>query len=288
MRQADTWYETFREYKNKGNITFFSSQSPYIDVSINDFHLYSHWMGPKETMRAHQWSGDVLVKMMVSDISVQGDTGERYYDPDKRRIKGQVIDSSNNVVDIGFPVLLQKLSGEGVSLKTGEWIEANWHSPILIYPLDVNKSLKDWGQWTTFLQKDTCPMCLYPRKDFLIAELSVSKLYLSPNQRWLGYVYAVFNDHKTDLHQLNLADNVRFYEDAMTALKAVNKAFHPEKMNIDNLGNKIPHLHWHIIPRYAGDENWRNPTWADWYEGKHSHLSREQYKTIMSAIKAFL
>ena len=46
---------------------------------------------------------------------------------------------------------------------------------------------------------------------------------------------------------------------AVTAIVAVCK---PDHMNVESLGNVMPHLHWHVIPRYKRDGRWGQPIWA--------------------------
>jgi diadenosine tetraphosphate (Ap4A) HIT family hydrolase len=36
----------------------------------------------------------------------------------------------------------------------------------------------------------------------------------------------------------------------------------PDKINLACLGNLTPHLHWHVIPRYADDPHFPLPIWA--------------------------
>jgi diadenosine tetraphosphate (Ap4A) HIT family hydrolase len=36
----------------------------------------------------------------------------------------------------------------------------------------------------------------------------------------------------------------------------------PGKVNLASLGNQVPHLHWHVIPRYADDAHFPKPIWA--------------------------
>jgi diadenosine tetraphosphate (Ap4A) HIT family hydrolase len=44
---------------------------------------------------------------------------------------------------------------------------------------------------------------------------------------------------------------------------AVNDAFHPRKLNIESLGNGVPHLHWWLTPRYEADARPHAPIWED-------------------------
>ena len=36
----------------------------------------------------------------------------------------------------------------------------------------------------------------------------------------------------------------------------------PTKMNLASLGNVVPHLHWHVIPRFADDTHFPQPVWG--------------------------
>ena len=37
----------------------------------------------------------------------------------------------------------------------------------------------------------------------------------------------------------------------------------PDKINLASLGNAVPHLHWHVIPRWCNDRHFPKPIWAD-------------------------
>jgi diadenosine tetraphosphate (Ap4A) HIT family hydrolase len=51
-------------------------------------------------------------------------------------------------------------------------------------------------------------------------------------------------------------------EDVSRIAEALFRALNPIKMNYDLLGNLVPHIHWHVIPRFREDGMYPKPTWA--------------------------
>jgi diadenosine tetraphosphate (Ap4A) HIT family hydrolase len=43
---------------------------------------------------------------------------------------------------------------------------------------------------------------------------------------------------------------------------AIREVAKPDKINLASLGNVVPHLHWHVIPRWATDPNFPDAIWA--------------------------
>lgn len=44
--------------------------------------------------------------------------------------------------------------------------------------------------------------------------------------------------------------------------EVVRVLFKPDKINLASLGNLVPHLHWHIIPRWRNDRHFPEPVWG--------------------------
>jgi len=40
-------------------------------------------------------------------------------------------------------------------------------------------------------------------------------------------------------------------------------SFGPYKINLASLGTVVPHLHWHVIPRFSDDRHFPAPIWAE-------------------------
>jgi diadenosine tetraphosphate (Ap4A) HIT family hydrolase len=66
---------------------------------------------------------------------------------------------------------------------------------------------------------------------------------------------------------------------------AIASVFQPIKMNSQLLGNAIPHLHWHIVPRYYGDPAPGRPLDA---AGHIRRLKLGEYQCIIADLQVAL
>ncbi len=81
----------------------------------------------------------------------------------------------------------------------------------------------------------------------------MSCLRLAANQWVAGYCVLICATHVREPYHLPVAARTHFFEDLVRAAQALEQVFQPVKMNITLLGNAVPHLHAHLIPRYYGD-----------------------------------
>jgi diadenosine tetraphosphate (Ap4A) HIT family hydrolase len=108
-----------------------------------------------------------------------------------------------------------------------------------------------------------CPMCdkLETESDLFIADLGTSRVYLNEDQFFPGWVFVVLRRHATELYELSAAERAVLIEDVSRAAEALARVYRPVKMNYELLGNQVAHIHWHLIPRLAGDPDPRWPVW---------------------------
>lgn len=67
-----------------------------------------------------------------------------------------------------------------------------------------------------------------------------------------GYSIAIWNGrHITEPTQLTTEEAAGFWQDILSTTRAVEEVYQPVKVNFLSLGNDLPHLHFHIVPRYA-------------------------------------
>ena len=95
-----------------------------------------------------------------------------------------------------------------------------------------------------------------------IAKLSVSTLYLHKIQTYRGYSVLVFDPrHVTTLTELGDSEWTAFLSDLRRAQRGLQRVLKPDHFNVECLGNQVPHLHWHLVPRYRNDGRWGLPVW---------------------------
>lgn len=113
-------------------------------------------------------------------------------------------------------------------------------------------------RWDALVRGEDCPACEEVRsgatdEGYVVARLQVSHLRLGHNQFMPDYSVLVCTRHVPEPHHLSPEEQVSFFQDLVRVTQALDRVFAPAKMNILLLGNLVPHLHAHLVPRYYGD-----------------------------------
>ena len=149
-------------------------------------------------------------------------------------------------------------------------------------------------RWDALVQGADCPLCL-PRVDDTpfwrkVSSLRVSTLYLDRNQTYRGHCQLVFDArHVVGLESLSPDEFTAFGTDLRTAARAIALVCRPDLMNYASLGNVMPHLHWHLVPRYKSDPRWGGPIYTTTPEEMlETRLTETEYREIAEAIRTHL
>lgn len=72
----------------------------------------------------------------------------------------------------------------------------------------------------------------------------------------------VWQEHVKEFSQLAAADRHACVDILVTVEQALLRHLQPDKVNLATLGNAVPHLHWHVIARFAWDTHFPGAVWA--------------------------
>ena len=117
-----------------------------------------------------------------------------------------------------------------------------------------------------------CPMCQRPEPDltpfgarFFVGEWSDAVLGRHPVRP--GYAYVVWKGrHVIEPDELAPHEAAGFWSEVTRVAGAVQACYRPIKMNWLHLGNGVPHLHVHLVPRPLDDPNAGGPVEAEDFE----------------------
>lgn len=106
----------------------------------------------------------------------------------------------------------------------------------------------------------TCELCdLAEAPIYRNDKLSI---ILVDDDNYPGFCRVVWNDHVREMSDLEVADRLQLNDAVWHVETAVREVMEPTKVNVASLGNVVPHLHWHVIPRYVDDAHFPNPVWS--------------------------
>ena len=82
------------------------------------------------------------------------------------------------------------------------------------------------------------------------------------DEPFAGFCRVVWRAHVREMTDLAEADRAHVMRLVFAAEAALRALLNPIKVNLASLGNLVPHVHWHVIPRFADDSHFPQPVWG--------------------------
>jgi diadenosine tetraphosphate (Ap4A) HIT family hydrolase len=118
----------------------------------------------------------------------------------------------------------------------------------------------DWpAEFYALRRGEGCPMCAQGRPDETpwgdrIFAGEVGDAYLQRADVQRGYTIVIWRGrHVAEPTELSDDEASRFWSELLRVGRALETHLAPVKLNYELLGNSLPHLHAHVVPRYADD-----------------------------------
>ena len=107
----------------------------------------------------------------------------------------------------------------------------------------------------------TCPLCL-PIPHEILWQDDFCRVVLLNDADYPAYCRVELIAHVKEMTDLMPLDRARMMKVVFAVETAMREVIAPDKINLASLGNKTPHLHWHIIPRFSDDKHFPNSHWG--------------------------
>lgn len=106
-----------------------------------------------------------------------------------------------------------------------------------------------------------CPLCAVHGEAVLWRD-DFCRVVWVDDPDYPGYCRVILNAHVREMTDLPEDARQRLMAVVFATEGALREALRPDKVNLASLGNQVPHLHWHVIPRFHDDRHFPDPIWA--------------------------
>jgi diadenosine tetraphosphate (Ap4A) HIT family hydrolase len=117
-----------------------------------------------------------------------------------------------------------------------------------------------------------------------ITELKLCSVRLIDNCRFPWIILIPRRKKITEIFHLNKKDQKLLIEEIVYSSKIMKKTFKSFSLNVEKIGNIVPHLHIHIISRSKKDRSWPLSVWV---VKKKSYFKQDLSQTIKKIKKNF-
>lgn len=96
-----------------------------------------------------------------------------------------------------------------------------------------------------------------------------------------AFYRVVWNRHVAEFSDLSASERAICMNAVVLVEQVLREQLQPSKINLAALGNKVAHLHWHVIARFEWDSHFPAPVWA-----APERALNETNETNMAAVAA--
>jgi diadenosine tetraphosphate (Ap4A) HIT family hydrolase len=109
-----------------------------------------------------------------------------------------------------------------------------------------------------------CELCDSPGGEVVWADnlCRVVRVGGPEGEAFPGFCRVIWRDHVAEMTDLEPSARRHLLLVVWAVESALRRLAAPDKINLASLGNLVPHVHWHVIPRWRDDSRFPAPVWA--------------------------
>ena len=109
-----------------------------------------------------------------------------------------------------------------------------------------------------------CELCRETGGDLLWEDdyCRVVRVLGADREAFPGFCRVIWRQHVAEMSDLSASEARHAMDVVLATERAIRSVVQPDKINLASLGNVVPHLHWHVIPRWKDDSHFPAPIWA--------------------------
>jgi diadenosine tetraphosphate (Ap4A) HIT family hydrolase len=139
------------------------------------------------------------------------------------------------------------------------------------------------------MNNPTCHLCTHDGGEIL-ASNAVLRIIAPDEPEFPGLVRVVWNLHIGEMTDLSPQHSSALMQVVCQVERLIRDVLNPHKINLASFGNFVPHLHWHIIPRWEDDSYFPESIWGKKLRDIQEQVLKERHQQaqdLYEAIRSF-
>ena len=114
------------------------------------------------------------------------------------------------------------------------------------------------------MSENNCELCGSPGGEVLWSDAHCRVVRVTGHEgtTFPGFCRVIWQSHVAEMSDLPEAEAYHLMRIVAAVERTLRQLLTPDKINLASLGNLVPHLHWHVIPRWHDDSHFPSPIWA--------------------------
>lgn len=107
-----------------------------------------------------------------------------------------------------------------------------------------------------------CPFCETDGGEVVWRDAQL-RVVLANEPGYPGFCRVIWHAHVAEMTDLPVEGRQRVLAAVLAVEQAQRRTLAPDKVNLASLGNQVPHVHWHVIPRHVDDAHFPGSVWSE-------------------------
>jgi diadenosine tetraphosphate (Ap4A) HIT family hydrolase len=127
----------------------------------------------------------------------------------------------------------------------------------------------------------SCVLC-QPSSHPILWQDDFCRVVLLNDADYPAYCRVELLEHIKEMSDLPPLQRARMMKVLFAVETAIREIIQPDKINLASLGNKTPHIHWHVVPRFENDRHFPNSHWGEVMRENNTNLLDEKTVSALS------